>query len=459
MKRNAVYWNPKRDSSGGIVNIERLSKAIRLKTIFRNDCTDYELQPFLDFHALLENSYPLIRQTLEKKVINTYSLLYKWPGKNPKLDPIAFLAHFDVVPVEPGTQQQWRYDPFSGAIADGFVWGRGALDMKGPLMAMMEAVETLLSQGVRPERTIYLALGHDEESGGFNGAKKIAFFLKNRGIRFLYTLDEGMAVLDQKLSPIKQPIAVIGIAEKGYLTLKLSVKDKGGHPSVAPFKTAIGTLCRAVRRLERKPMPAAFVKPSYSFFEHISLYLPLWAKTVLKNSSIFNWLILFMLGRYEKTNAMIRTIGVPTMIQSGVRENILPCSATALINYRILPGDSIKKVVRHVTKAIDNDVKIEICDGIICEPSPVSDKQSKGYLSLAKAIGRVFPDTAISAGLVLGTTDSRYYSDISRNNYRFAPFVFGPQDRLRIHGTNERVPIKGYVRAIEFYMQVIKKAP
>ncbi len=439
------------------MKIERLSKAIKLKTIFRQDCTDIELQPFIDFQVLLENSYPAVHQRLEKQVINTHSLLYKWPGKNPQLEPIAFLAHYDVVPVEPGTEQNWIYKPFSGTIADGFVWGRGALDMKGPLMAMMEAVETLLGEGFQPERSLYMAMGHDEETGGSNGARQIAAFLEKRGIRFLYTLDEGMAILDKQLSPIETPLAVIGIAEKGYLTLKLSAHEKGGHPSVAPVKTAIGTLCSAIRRLEKKPMRAAFVNPSQSFFEHISLYLPLWGKILLKNHRIFKRVILLILGRYEKTNAMVRTTGVPTMIQAGVKENVLPCNAMAFINYRILPGDSIKKVIRHVKQVINNDaVKIEICDGIISEPSPVSNNKSEGFLSVRKVIRRVFPDTAVSSGLVTGTTDSRYYTEISRNNYRFAPFVFGPEDRLSIHGTNERISIKGYIRAIEFYRQLIK---
>lgn len=439
------------------MKIERLSKAIRLKTIFRQNCSEIELQPFLDFQALLESSYPAVCQTLEKQVINTYSLLYRWPGKNPQLEPIAFLCHYDVVPVEPGTEQNWRYEPFSGTIADGFIWGRGSLDMKGPLMAMMEAVETLLSEGFQPERTLYIAMGHDEEAGGLKGARQIAVFLEKQGISFFYTLNEGKAIVDRQLSPIKRPLAVIGIAEKGYLTLKLSAHEKGGHPSIASFKTAIGTLCRAVCQLEKKPMPATFVNPSHSFFEHISLYLPLWGKILLRNYRIFKRVILFILARYEKTNAMVRTTGVPTMIQAGVKENILPCSAMAFINYRILPGDSIKKVVRHVKQVINNDtVKIEICDTIISEPSPVSNINSKSFLSVKKAISRVFSDVAVFPGLVTGTTDSRYYTEISRNNYRFVPFVFGPEDRLSIHGTNERVSIEGYIRAIEFYRQLIK---
>ena len=439
--------------------IQRLSESIKLKTISGKDDSKMESKPFLDFHNLLETSYPTVHQNLKKEVIGKYSLLYKWPGKNPELEPMAFLAHSDVVPVEPGTEKDWTFEPFSGVIADGFVWGRGTLDMKGTLMAIMESVETLLNNGFFPERTIYLAFGHDEEIGGNHGAGQIAAHLEKQGVRFSFTLDEGMVVLNEELSPTGKPLGVIGIAEKGYVTLKLKAAGQGGHSSSPPLRTTIGRLCKTVTRLEKKQMPATLAGPAGSFFRHIAPDMPFGKKLLFANQWIFKPLILSVLGKTGITNAMIRTTTAPTMIQGGVQENVLPGSAHLLVNFRILPGDSVKKVVEHVKKVIDDDIiEVEIVKTIISEPPPVSSTDSKGFFNIKKTIYQVFPDASVSPGLVIATTDSRHYTNISDNCYRFAPFVFSPEEMPRIHGTNERVSIKGYIRAIQYYMQLIKNS-
>ncbi len=439
--------------------IKRLSKAIRLKTISSQEDSKMELKPFLDFQILLEKSYPAIHNNLKKEVINQYSLLYKWPGKNPKLEPIALLAHFDVVPVEPGTQDEWTFEPFSGEVADGFVWGRGTLDMKGSLMAIMEAIEKLLTNGFSPERTIYLAFGHDEELGGTQGAEQIMACLKKQGVQLSYTLDEGKSVLNKEISPSKKILAVIGIAEKGYLTLKLSATGLGGHPSVPPFKTSIGMLCKAMNRIEKKRMSATLTEPVDAFYHYIGPDMTFYKKMLFANKWIFKHFILFILGKSENTNAMIRTTSAPTMMLSGVKENVLPSKAHLLINFRILPGDTIKKVVEHIKKVIDDDaITIEIFKNIISEPSPISSTDSNGFFNIQKTICQVFPDATVSPSLVLGTTDSRHYIEVSRDRYHFTPFVFGSKDSSRIHGTNERISIKGYIRAIQYYIQLLKNS-
>ena len=437
--------------------VQRLSESIKLKTISSQDDSQIISKPFLDLHNLLETSYPKIHTTLKKEVINKYSLLYKWPGKNPELAPMGFLAHSDVVPVEPGTEKDWAFDAFSGKIAEGFVWGRGTLDMKGTLMAVLEAVETLLNKDFSPERTLYLAFGHDEEIGGQNGAAQIAAHLENQDVRFSYTLDEGMVVLNEELSPTKKLLGVIGIAEKGYLTLKLKTRGQGGHSSSPPLRTAIGTLCKAVTRLENKQIPATLAGPTGSFFRYIGPDMPFGKKLLFANQWIFKPLILLTLKKSNTTNAMIRTTLAPTMIQGGVKENIMPTRAHLLVNFRILPGDSVEKVVAHVKKVIHDDaIEVEISQNIISEPPSISSTDSKGFFNIRKTIAQVFPDASVSPGLVIGMTDSRHYTNISDNCYRFAPFVFSPKDIPRIHGTNERVSIDGYTRAIQYYIQLIK---
>ncbi|MCF6247552.1 MAG: M20/M25/M40 family metallo-hydrolase [Desulfobacula sp.] len=439
--------------------IRRLSDSIKLKTVSNQIYSTIETKPFLDFQIFLETSFPGIHENLEKKVINSYSLLYKWPGKNSESEPIAFLAHYDVVPVEPGTKKDWLFKPFSGEIADGFVWGRGTLDMKGALMAIMEAVEKLLNDNFSPERTIYLAFGHDEEIGGTHGALHISNYLKKQGIRFSYTLDEGMAIIKKEISPSQSPLGIIGVAEKGYVSLKLETKSQGGHSAIPPFKTAIGALCKAMNRLEKNQMPARLTSPISDFFKAIGPRLPIQRKLLFANKWIFKHLILYLLGKSDNTNAMIRTTAAPTMMQAGIKENVLPCYANLLINFRILPGDSIKKVIKHVKKTITNDsINIQICKDIVSEPSPISSSKSKGFLNIQKTIRRIFPDTLVAPGLVSGTTDSRHYSKISDNCYRFTPFVFGPDDTRRIHGTNERISIDNYVHGIQYYIQLIKNS-
>lgn len=435
----------------------RLSDAIQIKTISHQDPSKMDVGPFIAFHALLERSYPVMHKTLEKKIVNTYSLLYKWPGKNPALKPIAFLAHYDVVPVESGTEKHWTFEPFSGEISQGFVWGRGTLDMKGTLMAIMESVEKLIGTGFSPDRTIYLAFGHDEEVGGVNGAGQIVTYLKKQGIQFLFTLDEGMVVLNPQLSPSKKNLAIIGIAEKGSVTLKITAKGAGGHSSMPGITTTLGILGRAVVRLEENQMQPTLAGPVGDFFDYIGPDMPFLQKLLFANQWAFKPLILSVLGKSKTTNAMIRTTTAPTMIQGGAKENVLPGAAHLIVNFRVLPGDTVQAVVAHAKKAIHDDrIEIEMANNRFSEPSSVSDITSDSFFDIKKTIGQIFPDTAIAPGLVLAGTDSKHYRGISENRYRFVPFILGPEDTSRIHGTDERVSVQGYTRAIQFYIQLMK---
>jgi len=439
--------------------IQRLSESIQIKTISEPDVSSIDYEAFLKFHQFLVKSYPLIHQNLERQTINTYSLCYEWAGSNPDLEPIAFLAHMDVVSAPTGNEYDWRYDPFSGKIADGFVWGRGTLDMKSTLTAIMEAVETLLEQAFTPERSIYLTFGHDEEIGGLEGAKKIVQSLTKKGIRFSYTLDEGMVILGPKLSPTNKMLGVIGIAEKGYVTLNLKGKGKGGHSSLPPQQTVISKLCKAAVRLEKKQMPPAFTDPVSLFFQTIAADMDFVEKLLFQNIPVFKKLLFLILEKSETTNALIRTTTAPTMFHGGVKENILPNNAKLTVNFRILPGDTISNVFDHVKKVIkDKSIAVKLGEKFIAEAPPVSSSDSTGFKTIEKTIHQVFPETAVSPGLILATTDSRHYAQISKNCYRFSPFVYGPDDPARIHGTNERIPVQGYLQGIRYYIQLIKNS-
>lgn len=437
--------------------VGRLSESIRVCTLSSQDPEQFDQSTFLQFHSFLKNAFPAIHRQMELEIINDYSLLYKWEGSDDSLKPLLFIAHFDVVPVEPGTEQNWTYDAFSGKVADGYIWGRGAIDMKSVLISQMEAAESLIKEGYKPERTIYFAYGHDEEIGGGEGAAKIGELLKQRDVELACTIDEGMMILDEDISWTKKPLAIIAIAEKGYVTLRLTVTYDGGHSSIPPEKTTLGILCHAVGKLERNQRKATISGVAGLFFKSILPDLPWKKKILFANSWLFKPLLINQLKKDNVANAMIRTTLAPTIINGGVKENILPTKAYALVNFRLLPGDSIADVIRYAKKIV-NDPNIDIIEhsDIGTEASPVSDVDSKEHLAIQTSIQQVFPGTRVTPGLEMGGTDSKHYLDITDNSYRFSPIVFGPGDVERVHGTDERIGVEDYVRMVQFYGQVIR---
>ena len=258
---------------------------------------------FLGLHDFLELSYPKAHTALEREVIGDYSLLYTWPGADPSLNPILLNAHLDVTPVEPATEDDWTYPPFAGTVADGFVWGRGVMDIKVSLMGIMEAVEYLVGNGFTPERTIYLAFGHDEEVGGLKGAGRITELLEWRGVRLDFSLDEGMVIAHDIVPGVAKPVALIGVTEKGYLTLELTANGDGGHSSRPPKGTTISALARAIFRLEANQMPATMSAPVPEMFDHLAPEMPFDWQVALANRWLLEPLILSRLADKPSTNA------------------------------------------------------------------------------------------------------------------------------------------------------------
>ena len=462
---NTLTFTSKQESAGTVDHIDvdskavlsRLSQALQIPTISHQDSTKFDTSKIIEFHQFLEKNYPLVHQKLEREIINDYSLLYKWPGSDPSLKPVAILAHIDVVPIEPGTESKWKYDPFSGAVAEGYVWGRGAIDMKSTLTAIMEAAEENLKQGFAPRRTLYFAFGHDEELGGPNGAKHIAEHLKSKGVRIDFTVDEGMPILNEQLSPIKRPTAIIAVAEKGYITLKITAKGKGGHSSMPPLKTTLGTLARAITALEDNQMPASYAGPAKLLFDYIGPEMPFVKKLLFANSWLFESVIISQLEKITFMNASLRTTTAPTIIKGGIKENVLPSQAYALVNFRIRPGNTPDDVIAHAIKVIDNPaVEVAIHGRKGTFPSPIASVDAIGFKLIQKTIGETFKDTFVAPGLMVAGSDTKHYVAISDNNYRHYPIVFGPNDPKLIHGTNERIAVTSYIKMIQYYARLIK---
>lgn len=450
-------------SVNNAVAAKRLGQAIRFRTISYGANKPVDGQAFQGLHRYLADTFPKVQASLKREIISDYSLLYTWQGSTPSLKPILLAAHLDVVPVQPGSDKNWIHPPFDGVVADGFIWGRGALDDKVSALGILEGVEFLLGSGFTPKRTVYLAFGHDEEVGGPKGAAAIAATLAKRGVRLDFTLDEGLVVAQGILAGVKPPVALIGIAEKGFLTLELTAKvddDKCGHSSMPPRGTAIAKLARAIHRLETNPMPAMLRTPAAEMFEYLAPEMPIPQRVVLANRWLLESLLLSLLEGGKSTNAMIRTTIVPTILsKSGVKENVIPCEAKAILNSRILPGDSIDGVIKHVNTIInDSAVSVHPYGDQPTGPSPVSSTKSSGFATLRKTVRQVFPRAVVAPGLVIAGTDSKHYERIADNSYRFLPTRVTSADLSRFHGTNERLAIDNYAEIIRFYVQLLRNS-
>ena len=436
--------------------VERLSRVIRFNTVSYQDRERVDPAELLRLHEYLERAFPRVHATLEREIVGDYSLLYKWQGTSPNLKPILLMGHMDVVPVEPGTESDWTHPPFAGEVTDGFIWGRGTLDMKQTIMAYLEAVEWLLEDSFQPQRTVYLALHHDEEVGGRNGALKMARLLKSRGVQLEFTLDEGSAITHGIVPGVQRPVALVALAEKGYLTVELTATGDGGHSSKPPPNTAVGKLSRAIHRLETNQMPADLRPPASRIFAYLAAEMPFLMRMVVANRWLFEPLLLSRLEGKPATNAIIRTTTAPTILRrAGVKENVLATEAQALVNFRLLPGDTIDRVVDHVRTTID-DVDVTIRElGHPREASPVSDIDAPSFVALHEAIRQVFPDVVVAPSLVIGGTDSKHYVAVADNSYRFLPIRLASEDLKRIHGTDERIAVVDYIESIRFYVQLL----
>lgn len=435
----------------------RLAEAVRFRTISPDEPREFDPGALLGLHDFLRTSYPNVHRALIREVVNDHSLLYTWKGTDARQKPILLMAHLDVVPVEPGTEKDWIQPPFSGRIADGHIWGRGSIDDKSSVLGILEAVEFLVGQEFRPSRTVYLAFGHDEESRGHEGAEKIAALLKSRGVALDYLLDEGLVIADGLIPGVTAPVAMIGTAEKGWLTLELTAADTGGHASMPPRHTAIGILATAIHRLEANPMPAALRPPVTQLFACVAPEMSFVRRMVFANLWFFGPLVKHQLARSPATNAAIRTTTAVTVVKGGTRDNVLPKAATAIVNFRILPGQSTATVTEYV-RGVIADPRVNIKPVKREEPSPVSATDSESFRTLATTIRQIFPKVLVAPGLVVARTDSAHFLAITLTAYRFRPLSLTPADLNRIHGTNERIAIDSYAALIKFYVQLLQNS-
>lgn len=437
--------------------INNLSKAIQIKTISHADPADTDWSTFEAFHALLEEAYPLVHRHLKKERVSAASLLFFWEGTQKNLDPIALLSHMDVVPVTPGTEQDWEHPPFEGKVAGGHIWGRGAMDMKHHLIAVMESVETLLEEGYQPERSVYLCFGHNEEIVGAEeaGARDIAALLQKRGVHLDSVLDEGGILIPVAAMGIHATFATVGTTEKGCANFKVTVSAKGGHSSNPPKHGAIHRLSKIVAKLERHQFPVHFLPTTRALVENAGRHMPFGLRLILGNLWFWKPLLLLVMKQIPPTASIIRTTIAITQAQGSPAANVLPQKASITVNCRILPGETVAGTQERLRKIIgDDSVAIELMTHK--EPSPISPMDSRAYQTIEQLCRQCSDDAVAVPLLVMGGTDAYHYEGICSNVYRFSPFVAGAALIGSTHGTNERLPVDSMEGAVAFFKRYVK---
>jgi len=431
---------------------ERLAQMIRIPTVSA-ELEHRGMSPFDDFIALLPELYPLTHERLELTRHGDLGLLYRWHGRRDRA-PLVLMAHFDVVPVD--ESDPWTHAPFEGRVADGRVYGRGTLDDKGPLLVILEAVENLLAAGFVPARDVYLSFGGNEETFG-SAAREIAESLRDVGAEPWLVLDEGGAVVDAPLPFVTGQAAMIGLAEKGVLTLTLSARGQGGHASAPPAMTAVRRVARAVDRLDaatfRPHTPQGVRRLLWSFADRAAplgrgLYRMLAACPPLAAR------VFARLG--GETAALVRTTVAATMSSGGSAANVLPSQASATVNLRIAVGETVASTVARVRRRIaDPDVEVIVVEGD--DPSPESSADGPEFAALVGALAASYPDAQAVPYIMMQASDARHFHRFFPAVYRFAPLAMTAAQRAAIHGVDEYVTIDSLERGERFHRALIEQ--
>ncbi|NQX11484.1 M20/M25/M40 family metallo-hydrolase [Microbacteriaceae bacterium VKM Ac-2855] len=444
--------------------LERLRSVLRLATVSHVDEELTDWATFSTLVDLLEQLYPALHAHLTREIVADHSVLWRWVGLEPG-DETVLMAHYDVVSV---TADEWSSPPFEAACTthpDGetVVIARGAVDDKGSLVALLEAVESAVVAGFRPQHDIYLLSSHNEETAG-DGAPAVVDVMRSRGIRPRFVLDEGGNVRRGILPGVQTPIAVVGVTERGIMNVELTVRDAGGHasaPPPPPGLLATQRLARAIHRLTKKPFAATLPEPIAELVIAAAPHADAAHREIYAQPRENEAAVIRALGEHSnRSAAMLRTTVAVTQLRGSTGANVLASSAVAVANVRINPGSSVEKVVRRIRKVVD-DPHVEITVLVANEPAPVSPTGVPGdggpYDLLRTTIEQTFPEAIVAPYVQTGGSDSRHFAAISTGVYRFIPFEISPRQQLGIHGADEYVGLEQFATAIEFYGRLLQR--
>jgi carboxypeptidase PM20D1 len=430
---------------------QKLCGAVQCATISYNDSTQTDWRAFDKLRDFLEDAFPNVHRKLKREIIGGHSLLFEWAGTDSTRLPVMLYAHQDVVPIETHEDDGWSHPAFGGEIADGYIWGRGTLDTKGLIIAMMEAAEQLLTAGFTPRSTIYFAFGHDEEVGGNYGAANIAKFLQARNVRLGMLLDEGLGVIQAAFSPTDPPVALIGMAEKGQANIELKVRAEGGHSSAPPFETAIGTLSTAIGKLQVNPMSPRLTPLVIASLKSAAHLMDGKTRFAMRNVGLLKGQIIKALAKDPLTDILIRTKMTPTIINGGLKSNVLPKEVNAILNVRLLQGDSIESVLAHIHEVVgDTRVEVKVLPDAN-DPSPVTSSKTPEFAMLSSTIGDIYTGAVICPALMPAGTDSKNFTPICTNIFRFSPFSLPREESGRVHNHDERISLQSCNDLLAFY--------
>lgn len=432
--------------------VAKLQALIRIPTVSHRDPQQIDHQAFDDFLVELERQFPLLHERLELTRINTHALLFRWPGASQER-PVVLMAHLDVVPVE----GEWQHPPFSGAIVDGSIWGRGTLDDKGQLVAVCEAVESLLEAGHTPAQDVWLSFGCDEEVSGLAAPEAVAE-LRRRGVRPWFVLDEGGAVASEAFPGVGAPIGVVGVTEKGVTSFELTVTGRGGHASTPAKWGPTARIARAITRIERSPMAASIPEPTVELLRRMAPHAPLPLRPLMAGAERIKPLLTrALLAAGPEPASMVRTSFAVTTLSGSPALNVIAATATAGVNVRIMVGDTVAGVREHLRKVIGDD-QVEITIVEEHEPSPISPRDD-AFTLIEATITDVFPDAVPAPYVMMAATDSRHFTEICERVYRFAPFRMTKAQRQAIHSYDEHLGVDAFLEGVRWYRHLIERLP
>ncbi|MBO5837837.1 MAG: M20/M25/M40 family metallo-hydrolase [Oscillospiraceae bacterium] len=431
--------------------VSALQQLVRCKTISYNDKAmedDTEFQKLID---LLPGLYPKVFETCSLTQLPDRALLFHWQGKAAAA-PSVMMAHYDVVPVN---EESWEKPPFAGIIEDGVLWGRGTLDTKVTFNGVLTAANYLIEQGFVPENDMYFAFSGGEEINGM-GAVHIVNYFKEKGITPALVVDEGGAVVENVFPGVKQPCAMVGIAEKGMMNVQYTVLSGGGHASAPLPKTPLTSLAKACQKIVKNPFKMHITKPAAEMFDTLGRYSGFGLKIVFANLWLFKPVLdLICRASGGELNALVRTTTAFTMAEGSNARNVIPAQASLVSNMRLNPADSVDSALAYLKKTVnDEDVQITVLESF--EPSPVSETNCDSWNKVAAAVANTWPGCIVSPYLMVQCSDSRHYRDLSRHVYRFSAMDLTAQERRSIHGNNEKIRLETIGKAVEFYIRLMK---
>lgn len=416
--------------------------------------------PLTRFQDFLAESYPAFHTAAEREILSPYSLVYRWPGaEQPGTEQaVLVLAHYDVVPTE---KEKWTVDPFGAELRDGYVYGRGTLDMKGILIGIMEGAERLCAEGFKPRRDVWFAFGGDEERSGVRGAMRTAAWFAERGISFSWILDEGTPIACGMIRGISSPLGLFGIEEKGYLSLDLTVQQKPGHASRPPRIQAAAVLARAIGKIAKRPFPFRLTPTVEGFFRDLAPLAPQPMGAFMARARLLGPLFFQAVAGSPDIASMLRTTTAMTQLEGSAADNVMPSEVRAVINLRLLYPWTVERAIAFI-KAVIKDEHVSVTvHGLATGPVPANPEHTRrggpGWREMTEALEAACPGTPVLPFLMVATTDSRHYQERAKGIFRFSPYKLTPEELACIHGHDERLSVDNFNQGLRFYEALFKR--